>query len=151
MARLPRSVFPAHGVFHLTTRGVGKRDVFLTRDDRLDFLRLLGIARTKQRLHTHVLCLMTNHYHVVVEGYRDRVSEAMHFVNGCYAQSFNRAHGWTGHLWGDRFALWQVRDDEHLEETCAYVMANPVRAGLCASPDEWLWSGLARPRGARRP
>ena len=53
----------------------------------------------------------------------------MHRLNGRYAQHFNAVHGWSGHLWGDRFALWQVRDDAHLAAACDYVLANPVRAG----------------------
>ena len=71
---------------------------------------------------------MTNHYHFVVEGRRELVSRGMHRLNGLYAEAFNAKYGRSGHLWGDRFALWQVRDEEHLEATCRYVLLNPVRA-----------------------
>ena len=74
---------------------------------------------------------MPNHYHLVVQCLRDHLSRALHRVNGVYAEDFNAKYTRSGHLWGDRFALWQVRDDEHLRATCEYVLANPVRAGLC--------------------
>ena len=35
----------------------------------------------------------------------------------------------------------QMRDMAHLEEKTAYVRMNPVRAGLCATPEEWKWRG----------
>ena len=31
--------------------------------------------------------------------------------------------------------------DEQFEDTCAYVLNNPVRAGLCALAEDWPWSG----------
>ena len=83
---------------------------------------------------------MPNHYHLVVECARDLLSRALHRVNGRYAERFNRKYTRSGHLWGDRFALWQIRDEEHLHAACAYVIANPVRAGLCERADEWGWS-----------
>ena len=140
MARLPRSTFPEYGVWHATTRGVERRKVYLDRDDGRAFLAQLWRAVDRFRLEVYGLCLMPNHYHFVVECSRDLLSRALHRVNGLYAQGFNAKYRRTGHLWGDRFALWQVRDDEHLESTCAYVRANPVRAGLCASADDWPWS-----------
>ena len=133
MARLPRSTFPEYGVWHATTRGVERRKVYLDRDDGREFLAQLWRAVDRFRLDVYGLCLMPNHYHFVVECSRDLLSRALHRVNGLYAQGFNAKYRRTGHLWGDRFALWQVRDDEHLESTCAYVRANPVRAGLCSS------------------
>ena len=161
MARLPRSAFPAYGVWHVTTRGVAQREVVLDRDDGRDFLVQLWRAVERFELRALALCLMPNHYHLVVEAARDTVSRALHRVNGLYAQGFNEKHGRSGHLWGDRFALWQVRDDEHLREACLYVVRNPVRARLCEAPVDWPWSwsrfgrsaeeqrGLS-PRAARR-
>jgi REP element-mobilizing transposase RayT len=140
MARLPRSTFPAYGVWHVTTRGVERRKVFLTRGDARAFLALLWRAVERHELDAHALCLMPNHYHLVVECLRDALSKALHRVNGVYAEMFNEKYGRSGHLWGDRFALWQIRDDEHLAAACEYVLGNPVRAGLCERPDDWPWS-----------
>src|SRR5687768_7063280 len=83
---------------------------------------------------------MPNHYHFVVEGVREHLSQALHRVNGIYAETFNASYRRSGHLWGDRFALWHGRDDDHLVATCRYVVANPVRAGLCERPQDWEWS-----------
>lgn len=149
VARLPRSTFPGYGVWHATTRGVERRQVYLDRNDGRDFLIQLWRAVDRFQLDVHALCLMPNHYHFVVECSRDVLSRALHRVNGLYAAAFNAKYGRSGHLWGDRFALWQVRDEEHLETTCAYVLANPVRAGLCSSADDWPWSWCAT-RVARR-
>ena len=140
MARLPRSVFPAYGVWHVTTRGVERRRVFLDRGDARAFLRLLNRAVSALELDVHALCLMPNHYHLVVESRRESLSRALHRVNGVYAETFNEKYGRSGHLWGDRFALWQIRQDDHLGSACAYVLANPVRAGLCQDVTDWPWS-----------
>jgi len=140
VARLPRSSFPSFGVFQITTRGVERRPVFLDRDDRLSFLGQLWQAVDRFEWKVYVICLMTNHYHVVAEGRRELISRGMHRLNGAYAESFNAKYGRSGHLWGDRFALWQIRDDAHLRATCRYVLLNPVRARLCERATDWEWS-----------
>jgi REP element-mobilizing transposase RayT len=140
MARRPRSVFPADGVWHVTTRGVERRQVFLDRADARVFLHVLDRTVAALELDVHALCLMPNHYHLVVATERATLSRAMHRVNGVYAEAFNARYGRSGHLWGDRFALWQIRDDDHLHAACAYVAANPVRAGLCERAADWPWS-----------
>jgi REP element-mobilizing transposase RayT len=140
MPRLPRNAFPPSGYFHITTRGVEQRDVYLDRDDRVAFLALLRRAVERYDWDVYAVCLMTNHYHLVVEGMRDLISRGLQRVNGVYAESFNGKYRRSGHLWGDRFALWQIRDEEHLHATCAYVLDNPVRAGLCESATDWEWA-----------
>ena len=89
MARLPRSTFPDYGVWHATTRGVERRAVYLDRDDGRRFLAQLWQAVERLGLHVHALCLMPNHYHLVVQCLRDRLSRALHRVNGIYAEDFN--------------------------------------------------------------
>ena len=143
MGRLPRSTFPRYGVWHVTTRGVARQSVYRDDDDRRSFLALLSRAVERHDLRVYAFCLMTNHYHLVVECLRDALSRAMHRINGVYAETFNQKYRRSGHLWGDRFALWVVRDEEHLYAACEYVLANPVRAGLCGSPADWPWSRCA--------
>jgi putative transposase len=139
MARLPRYVFP-DGTFHLGTRGVDGTAIYRSDDDRRFFLRLLADVVERNEWLVHVFCLMTNHYHLVVAALRTDLSEGFHRLNGVYAQAFNRRYCRKGHLFGDRFWSGLIETDEELEATCRYVLENPVRAGLCASPPEWRWS-----------
>ena len=140
MARLPRSAFPPVGVWHVTTRGVARQRVFRDRADGRFFLAQLDGAVGELELDVLALCLMPNHYHLVVDCARTLLSRALHRINGAHAQMFNRKYRRSGHLWGDRFALWQIRDEPHLRATCKYVLANPVRAGLSETPADWPWS-----------
>lgn len=143
MARQPRSVFPDYGVFHVTARGTADEAIFLDDVDRALLRALLGRLMSPLGLRCLVWCFMTTHYHGVFEGEREAVSKLMHRVNGTYAQRFNERHERRGHLFEGRYSLWVIRDEEHLEETCEYVLANPVRAGMCKTVDEWPWSWLA--------
>jgi putative transposase len=86
---------------------------------------------------------MGNHYHLVVRARRVDLSNGMRRLNGVYAQGFNRRYDRRGHLFGDRFASWVIGSEEHLSAAIAYVLFNPVRAGLCARAADWPWSGAA--------
>ena len=141
MARIPRCEFPLEAVFHVTARGVDGTQIVRDRRDGLAFLSLLADAVRSFRLGMYAFCLMPNHVHLVVDARRDRLSSAMHRLLGIHAQRFNRRHDRKGHLFGDRFWTQLVRSDEHLAAACAYVVHNPVRAGLCAQPDDWPWLG----------
>jgi len=147
--RLPRYVFP-DGTYHVGTRGVDGTPIFRSDDDRRFFLRLFADVVQRHDWLVHVFCLMTNHYHLVVEALRDELSAGCHRLNGVYAQTFNRHYRRKGHLFGDRFWSGLIEDDEELQDTCAYVLANPIRAGLCEQPADWPWSGSRTERTAWR-
>ena len=140
VARPLRSDLPPYGYWHVTARGVDGTAIYRADDDQRFFLRRLNEVCAREELVFHAMCLMTNHYHFVVEAFRDRLSDALHRLNGRYAQAFNRWYGRKGHLFGDRFWSEPIEDDEHLRNTCVYVVSNPVRAGLCARPEDWPWS-----------
>ena len=139
MARRKRSLLP-DGVYHLGTRGVDRCTVYVDDDDRRRFLRYLASVVEDHDWHMHTLCLMTNHYHLVVETEQPLLSLGMRRLNGRYAEDFNAKFKRTGHLWGDRFWARFVEDEEHLASVCEYVVNNPVRAGLVAHARDWPWS-----------
>jgi putative transposase len=139
MARLLRTTLD-DGVFHVTSRGVNRADIYLDAEDRRTFIALFASAVRKYGWDMHTVCLMTNHYHLVVETAVERMSRGMQWLNGAYGQLFNKRWARTGHLFGERFYSKPITDDEQLVETCNYVIWNPVRAGLCDRPDQWPWS-----------
>jgi len=107
--------------------------------DRTAFLTMLARTVDRHELRCHAYCLMTTHYHVVIEATRERISAGMHQLNGRYAMLFNKRHGRRGHLFESRFSAWVVRDEAHLEATCQYVLDNPARAGLDTA-QLWPWA-----------
>jgi putative transposase len=141
VARLPRYVLPPAGIYHVTSRGVARTPIALDDEDRLSFLTLLAREVRREGWDALAFCLMPNHYHLIVETSLDRLSRGLHRLNGEYALTFNQRHGRWGHLFGDRFAAWVIRDDDHLSNALQYVLQNPVRAGLCRDPEDWAWSG----------
>lgn len=140
--RRPRSELPSAGVYHVTTRGVARTAIFLDDDERRLFLRLFASEVQRHDWRCHAFCLMTTHYHLVVETELWRLSDGMHRLNGTYAVTFNGRHRRRGHLFGERFAAWVLRDERHLRETCRYVLQNPVRAGLCPTAADWPWAAI---------
>ncbi len=144
MARQARGHLP-DGTYHVTHRSAGPIPMFIDDVDRMDFCRRL--ARTTERLGwtCRSFCLMTTHYHLLVDIKLDLLQPGMHGLNGPYAQQFNKRHGRWGHLRGDRYSAEPVENDLHMLRAFRYIARNPVRGGLCTSPDEWPWSSY---RGA---
>ena len=86
-------------------------------------------------------CLMSSHFHLIVRASRESLSGGMHWLNGLYAQRFNRRYGRRGHLFENRFSAHVIESEEHWQESCRYVFDNPVKAGLCEFAGDWPWSG----------
>lgn len=139
MGRVSRTSLP-DGLFHVVSRGVFGTEVFGDQRDRLRFLRLLASC---ERLHgwtSHAYCLMTTHYHLVLEAKRAALSNGMRRLNSGYAATFNRRHRRFGHVFAERFTARSIGDEAYLFEACAYVVLNPVRAGACREASQWRWS-----------
>ena len=86
-------------------------------------------------------CLMTNHFHFVVQAHLERISAGMKRLNGRWAEHFNSCYERTGHVFEGRFAARVIEDEDHQEAAARYVLNNPVRAGLCERAEDWAWSG----------
>lgn len=140
MPRPPRLHFP-YGVYHLTSRGVDGRFVFMDDADRHLFLVYLCRVVHAFDWTLHVYCEMGNHFHLIAECGQPGLSRGMQRLNGAYASAFNARYRRDGHLFQRRFEAWAIEDDEYLEEAIQYVRNNPVRAGLCSRADAWPWSG----------
>jgi putative transposase len=137
--RVLRTSLP-DGPFHVTSRGVGGCAIFRDDDDRRWFLALTRKCAERYDWTVHALCLMTTHYHLVLDSTRADLSRGLHRLNGRYGQAFNQRHERFGHLFADRFDSRVIEDEAYLAAACRYVVANPVRAGLCASVEDWPWS-----------
>jgi putative transposase len=146
MARPLRLEF-AGAVYHLTARGNGRAAIYRDDADRALFLRTLAATIERRRWLCHAFCLMTNHYHLLLETQGPTLSRGMRDLNGIYTQAFNRRHRRPGHVFQDRFKAILVERDSHLLELCRYVVLNPVRARMVRDAADWPWSSYAATAG----
>ena len=134
-------------LYHVTARGNEQRDIFRDDDDRHRFLRLLGETATRFGWNLIAWVLMSNHYHLEVETPEANLSRGMHWLNGRYAQWFNRKHKRVGHLFQGRFKGLLIEKESYLLEVARYIVLNPVRANMVARPEEWRWSSYRATAG----
>ena len=147
MARKLRVQFPG-AVYHLMSRADRREPIFKDDADRERFIQTLGEACAKTKWQVHALCLMPNHFHLVVETPRAHLVAGMKWFLGTYTARFNRRHKLFGHLFSGRYKSLVVdgSGNGYLRTVCDYVHLNPVRARLLA-PEEplrtYCWSTMA--------
>ncbi len=128
MVRPLRIEFPG-AVYHLTSRGNARNNIYLDDYDRQRFLKILANVIDRYNWLCHAFCLMDNHYHLLIETPDPNLSMGMRQLNGVYTQGFNRIHNRVGHVFQGRYKAILVEKDEHLLELCRYIVLNPLRAG----------------------
>ena len=146
MARAMRIEFPG-AVYHITSRGNERRDIFRDDDDRRQFLELLGEVVRRFGWIVTAYTLMTNHFHLAIETPTPTLSRGMQWLNGSYAAWFNRRHKRWGHLLGDRFHAFLVEKESYYLELLRYVVLNPVRAKMVERPEQYAWSSYRATAG----
>src|SRR6266540_3304611 len=139
MGRVARTSLP-DGYFHVYSRGVAGRPLFLDDDDRIAFAKLVSQCAQRHDWTCHAWTLLTTHYHLIVEATRENLSAGLHRLNGLYARHYNRRHGRFGHVFAERYLAKLIGTEEYLFDACEYVLGNPVDAGLCARAEDWPWS-----------
>lgn len=148
MSRPLRIEYPG-ALYHLTSRGNARGDIFLDDLDREIFLELLGSVVEDFRWRIHSYCLMGNHYHLLADTPEANLSRGMRWLNGVYTQRFNRRHERVGHVFQGRFKAILVERDSYLLELARYIVLNPVRAGLANAAGAWRWSSYRATAGER--
>lgn len=150
MAR-PLRLEHENAIWHLTARGNEQRDIFRDDVDRERFLVMLGEAVIRFGWRLMAWVLMSNHYHLVVQTPQPNLSRGMHWLNGRYAQWFNRRHDRHGHLFQGRFHGVLVEKENYLLTVARYVVLNPVRAKMVETAADWRWSSYRQTAGFEMP
>jgi len=139
MAR-PLRLELAGGLYHVTSRGNARSEIYLDDEDRLNWLALFNDVCSRFNWVCHAYCLMSNHYHVVAETVEGNLAKGMRQLNGVYTQTFNRRHQRVGHVFQGRYKAILVEKDSYLLELSRYVVLNPVRAHRVKDVADWPWS-----------
>lgn len=148
MGRPLRITYPgAH--YHVTSRGNEQKDIFKSRRDREQFLSYLESSVTRYGATIHAYCLMTNHYHLLLETPEGNLPEVMRHINGAYTNYYNTKRKRAGHLLQGRYKAILIEADGYLLELTRYIHLNPVRCGMVTKPEAHPWSSYPDYIGAR--
>jgi putative transposase len=146
MARQARIEYP-DALHHVRSRGNRGEAIFLDDEDRLDFLALLAEGCRHYGWLIYAWVLMTNHFHLAVETPIPNLADGMRWLLGTYVTRFNKRHGLTGHLLGDRYHSDLVQSDVYLTRLSRYLVLNPVRAKMVERPEDYRWSSYRATAG----
>jgi putative transposase len=143
----PLRIEYAGALYHVTSRGDGREDIYLSEQDRYDFLTILQQVCKRFNWLVHAYCMMDNHYHLLIETPGGNLSRGMRHLNGVYTQTHNRNHDRVGHVFQGRFKSILVEKEAYLLELARYIVLNPVRAQMVRHAGSWPWSSYKATAG----
>jgi REP element-mobilizing transposase RayT len=149
MARQPRNEV-AGSTYHVTIHAVA--DSVIVRTDLDRTILTEAFAETAKRYHWEIisLAILDTHYHAIVFTPEATLGPGMQYLNGTYAQGFNRRHNRKGHVFGARYYSKVIETQEHFLLTVRYIALNGFNAGLAHHPRTDRWNSYPRILGELR-
>jgi putative transposase len=106
-------------------RGHNREAVFADADDCRYFLDLLERYKKRFPLRIFHYCLLTNHFHLLVQmPTAQALSACLAGLLRSYVHYFNRRHGFVGHLWQGRFKSPAVEVEAYFLSCARYIERN---------------------------
>ena len=139
MVRPLRILYP-DAWYHVMNRGRSQTQIYREPGDYTTFIELLKDASFMWKVKISAYCLMSNHYHLLVQTPQANLSRFMRHINGVYTQYFNRTHKSDGPLFRGRYKSIVVESDSYLLELVRYIHRNPLQAGLVRKLEDHRWN-----------
>ena len=134
----PRRVVP--GETYLVTRRCYQRTFRLRPSTETNgiFLYCLAFAADRTGVQVHAACVMSNHHHLVVTDVHGVLPIFLRELHRLTAKAMNASQGQWENLWAaEPCNVVRLVTDEDVDDKIAYVVANPVAAGLVRRPQDW--------------
>jgi len=139
----PRRIQFAGACYYIVLEGNNRQDLFLSSQDRRQFLSFLRAHKARYGLRVYAYCLLDHEAHLVLETSQPNLSLVMQGFNTLYTKYFNSAHNSSGHLFGGRYKALLVDPQAALAETTRFVHLLPLRSGLKEKPWRYPWSSCS--------
>ena len=119
-------------IYHVTVRSNGGEDLFGDDKDRVYLLGRIKESAEQHGVRVYLFCLMTNHFHLVVETPQGNLGRFMQSLLTAYTVYFNLRHRRHGHVTQGRYGARVVEGDAYLLKLSRYVHLNPVHVKTVA-------------------
>lgn len=139
MARAAREKSESN-LYHIMLRGINRQQIFMEDEDYRKFLGVVNECREISGFRLHAYCLMGNHIHMLLQTAGEPPEQVMKRIGTRYVVWYNNKYSRTGHLFQDRYRSEPVQNDAYFLTALRYILNNPVKAGICKNPEEYLYS-----------
>ena len=140
MSRQARSELKTN-LFHIMVQGINKSYIFNDSIDIKYYIKLLYELNNQHNIQIIAYCVMNNHTHILIKSENiDEMSKFMKRVNVKFSRYYNKKHNRVGYVFRDRFKSQGIYSEKHMYNCIRYIYENPVKAGICKSPDEYPYS-----------
>ena len=130
------------GIYHVMLRGIDRREIFMDGEDYETFLELLERYKAECGFKLYAYCLMRNHVHLLMKVEEEGLDKILKRISVAFVYRFNLKYRRCGHLFQDRFRSEAVEDDGYFLTALRYILQNPVKAGICDSPEKYPYSSM---------
>ena len=104
------------------------------------FETALERVRQSFRLRVFGYVVMPEHVHLLVSEPEEQLLSVA--IKSLKQGVSRRLIGKAEHFWQKRYYDFNVSDHEQFLEKLRYIHRNPVKAGLCSRPEDWVWSSF---------
>ena len=142
MPRQGRIDYPG-ALQHIIGRGIERRAIFKEEADKTLFLKIIREQLSKSSVQIYAWSIMDNHFHILLQTGKTRLSEFMRRILTGYAVNYNKTHKRAGHLFQNRYKSILCDKDEYLLSLIRYIHLNPVKAKVMDinSLYRYKWTG----------
>ena len=126
--------------YHVMNRGRRGEKIFQDKSDFIIFIELLEELHEVFNINIASYCLMTNHYHLLIQTPESNLSRSMRHLNGVYTQRYNKRYNFDGPLFKGRYKSIVVDSDSYALELVRYIHRNPLEAGIVDDINKYKWS-----------
>ena len=131
------------GYFHVSSHGLERNDIFRSKEDFIQGMNDIAVCVLGYDVAILAFCLMSNHFHFVLYGSADECRRfAEEYKRRC-AMRMRRSNGEVQGLREVDVQVDVVDSQEYLENVIAYVLRNPLAAGICIMPYHYRWSSAS--------
>ncbi|MFW6149195.1 MAG: transposase, partial [Atribacterota bacterium] len=114
-------------IYHITSRGNERRDIFKTEKDYNKFIKILKDSLKTYNVVLYSYVLMPNHFHFLLETRLANINEFTRQFNITYTSYYNKNYKRVGHLYQGRYRSILVQKENYLNILSRYIHLNPIR------------------------
>ena len=133
-----------HAVYHVISKAVKGEFIFADEATRRLLFSALQAVKQKFRFRLYNYCLMSNHIHLMIRPIGEVPKELSHImqeVKSLFAMRYNKINDLQGAVWMNRYFSCILRTPYTRQKTFDYIAMNPVKAGMVASAELYLYGG----------